>query len=504
LIRWSLTPLFLATSAVFGAAAGQERPEAGARPAERQQLDASPALFTVMAAINAAGYDADLESPSNSPLRREVRRAIAARAPASLTLLKRFFAAHHQTDATAEVSQYISFAMCVDGPPDFRWRYKTSDLAPDVAALEGFQDLLATFYREADVEAMWRQAQPAFEAAIARYHRPVTEALTQVNAYLRASTSGPLGTSFHVYVDLLAAPNQVQMRSYGNDYFVVVTPSPDLQIESIRHAYLHFMLDALSMRYATELDNKKTLLDYALASPLLESDYRTDFGLFANECLIKAVEARLAQAPTRQGLIDQALRSGYVMTPAFAEGLIAYEKQEQSLRFYYPTLVDSIKLKREAQRLDKIEFLSERPGPKARLTERPVEPTGPYKTLEEAERLYFAEPPDLKNAKAAYERLLKEAAEKPLQAKAYYGLARIALHQNDPDAAERLLGQTLECDPDPQVKAWTEVYLGRLADAAGETERAIQRYQAALAVQGASEKARKAAQQGIEKASGRH
>jgi predicted negative regulator of RcsB-dependent stress response len=133
-----------------------------------------------------------------------------------------------------------------------------------------------------------------------------------------------------------------------------------------------------------------------------------------------------------------------------------------------------------------------------------VEPTGPRKTLEEAEKLYFAEPPDLENAKAGYLQLLKETTDKPLQAKAYYGLARVALRQNDPDAAEQLLAKTLESEPDPQTKAWTAVYLGRLSEAAGERERAIERYQFALAIEGAPEKARQAARQGIEKVSGKH
>ena len=38
------------------------------------QLDASPTLFTVMAAINAVGYDADLASTNNHPVRNAIRR----------------------------------------------------------------------------------------------------------------------------------------------------------------------------------------------------------------------------------------------------------------------------------------------------------------------------------------------------------------------------------------------------------------------------------------------
>ena len=46
---------------------------------EKGQLDASPALFAVMAAINAAGYDADAASPTNSPLRETIRKELAAK-----------------------------------------------------------------------------------------------------------------------------------------------------------------------------------------------------------------------------------------------------------------------------------------------------------------------------------------------------------------------------------------------------------------------------------------
>jgi tetratricopeptide (TPR) repeat protein len=506
LIRCSLALLILTTWTVSGVARGQERPETKtAKPTGQGQLDASPALFTVMAAINAVGYDADLENSSNSPLRGAVRRWVAAKAtPGSLAELRRFFLNHRQTDPVAELSQYISFALCVEGPPEFRWRYRLADLAPDVEPLDGLQGLLAKFYKDADMEGAWRQSQPVFEDAIARYHGPVTNALTLVNAYLRASASGSLRARFQIYVDLLAAPNQVHMRSYRDEYFVVLTSSPEPQIETVRHAYLHFMLDPLPVRHAEELEKKRGLIDYAQGAPFLEDYYKNDFPRLANECLIKAVEARLAPASARQGMIDQALRQGYVMTPAWADALTLYEKQEQSLRFFYPKLVADIDLKREEQRLEKIEFASERPAPKIRLAEHPVEPTGPQKTLEDAERLYFAEPPDLANAKAGYLRVLNETADKTLRAKALYGLARVALRQNDPDKAETLFGETLESQPDPQVKAWAQVYLGRLAEAAGQSEQATQRYRAALAVEGASEKARQAAREGIEKASGRH
>jgi len=93
---------------------------------------------------------------------------------------------------------------------------------------------------------------------------------------------------------------------------------------------------------------------------------------------------------------------------------------------------------------------------------------------------------------------LKETDEKPLHAKAYYGLARIAALEKDPELAERLFRKTLESDPDGYTKAWTHVYLGRLAEAAGERERAAEEYKAALAVEGASVAARQGAEKGLQ------
>ena len=48
------------------------------------------------------------------------------------------------------------------------------------------------------------------------------------------------------------------------------------------------------------------------------------------------------------------------------------------------------------------------------------------------------------------------------------------------------------------MKAWASVYMGRLADAAGERDQAAAHYRNALAVQGASDAARRAAEQGIQ------
>ena len=124
------------------------------------------------------------------------------------------------------MGQYISFALAVKGPPDFEYKFRKVDLPPDVDGLEGFSELMVRFHREAGMDDLWKQAQPFFDKAIERYHEPVSQAVLEVNAYLRSVTSGLFGRRFQIYLDLLGAPNQIQVRGYADDYYIVITPIP--------------------------------------------------------------------------------------------------------------------------------------------------------------------------------------------------------------------------------------------------------------------------------------
>src|ERR1700736_2349236 len=153
------------------------------------------------------------------------------------------------------------------------------------------------------------------------YHGPLTAPIFHANAYLRNPTSGFPGRRFQIYVDLLGAPNQIQTRSYKDDYFVVVTPSPEPQIDDIRHAWLHYLLDPLALKYSEQLTRIKPLGDYARAAPALDERYKDDFLLLVTESLIKAVESRLARSEERRQMMHSAMREGCVSTAAFAAGL---------------------------------------------------------------------------------------------------------------------------------------------------------------------------------------
>ncbi len=386
-------------------------------PQSQNQLDGNQALFTVLAAINAAGYDAEINAASTHPFRHALRTELGTKNLESIYQLKRFFKEHQLKDPNAELSQYISYALLINGAPEFDYRDPDMVRPPDATSLEGLSPLLAALYKEANLETYWQRAQPFYDQLIAQYHEPVSRAILEANAFARNTTNSYLGRHFQIYVDLLGAPNQSQARSYGDDYFVVVTPSAELQLDGIRHGYLHFLIDPLGIKYGEEINKKHALGDYAQGAALLPERYKTDFVDLTTECIIKAMEARLDHQPSK---VERAMKEGYVLTAAMAEQLAVYESQEVALRLYFPNLITALDFRREEQRMSKIEFAS-KDGASARVVrparslEAPVL-TGAAKTLDDAESAYAAR--DLARAKQNFLKVMEQTAEQPLHAKA--------------------------------------------------------------------------------------
>ncbi|HEY3837400.1 MAG TPA: hypothetical protein VGL72_12545, partial [Bryobacteraceae bacterium] len=130
--------------------------------AQNNQLDSNIQLFTVLAAANAAGFDAGLDSPlyqaaikADSPnvarLRLEIRKALEARKLPVISELKKIYADHKPRHDAEDFSQYVSLALSISGPPDFNWKGRQVDTPPDAVALEEFRSLLGDFYIQAGI-----------------------------------------------------------------------------------------------------------------------------------------------------------------------------------------------------------------------------------------------------------------------------------------------------------------------------------------------------------------
>jgi tetratricopeptide (TPR) repeat protein len=97
--------------------------------------------------------------------------------------------------------------------------------------------------------------------------------------------------------------------------------------------------------------------------------------------------------------------------------------------------------------------------------------------------------------------VFEQTADKQLHGRSYYRLGLIAIRQNQKDQAVEMFERTVNDNPDPMTTAWAHVYLGRLAQAKGDPDKAKEQFKLALSIDGASPMAKTAAEKGLQSSS---
>ena len=464
------------------------------------RLESSPQLFATVGALFAAGFDRSPNAPSGDPL---VARLRALQGPAT-EALREYYRSHSSDDPAATISRYVTFALVAGPPPKFELTVGREELPPDVLELDGFGPILANFYQEAGIEALWREVQPRYEQSRLLLREPLGHLVLTGAAYLRELLrTGP--RTFTVYVEPLVG-GQTHVRNIGDRYAVVINPAVNSS-DDMRHAFLHFLLDPLVIRHREQLLPKEPLFRAALRAPRLPASFRSDSLAFFAECLVQAVELRLRRLPAA-GLaveLDRSEGDGLVLVRPLMPALAAFEAAEPAMSFYFPDLLRSIDVYAERERLQTIAFTpaSESSGPAAAAARPAAAISELDQALMDGDRLTAAR--DAAGAAAAYERALSIAPRDP---RALYGFAVASVLSGQAERAYDLFTQVVSAAsgadpatrPDPVTLAWAHVYLGRMHDLAGEREQALKEYHSALAVAGAPEAAHQAAQRGVEQA----
>lgn len=493
----------IAVAAVSIAALSQAQFEAPPQSAPVQdavRFEVSESVFVAMALINAVGYDEDLESPSNHPARKWVRQQLLGQNAPILEDLRQFYKDHRRANWQQELSQYVSFALVTNGPPDFEPRLVWNEMPPEVQNLRGFEAYLKLFYEETDVARLWQTVEPQFEPLLEQYQPAVSDTILKANAYLRNPTSGSTRRSFQVVLDVLGAPNHVETRAYDDVDYVVVTPTTNFPLERVKLAYLHYLLDPVVYRDRAKFEDKRAVMDFALGAPLLGTAYKEDFALLVSACLVRAVAARMEPMPAavREQRVREALEEGFVLTPFFYENLPKFEKQPATMRYFFADLIAGLDVFKENARLKDVRFKDTRETRVVR-ERKTVELTDAQKMLEEAESLLY-DKKDYPGARDLYRKLSEDAGNRSIQSRAYFGLGRVSVLQREPEVAIEFFQRALEFNPDPSTEAWSLVYLGRLAEIQGDPTKAVSHFRAALKVNGLTRPAAEAATKGLEQA----
>ena len=491
----ALLAVLVATGAVLWTAAA---PQAGPGNYSGISVEASPQIFATMCALDAAGFEADESTLADMPGRLALRADLLKAQGPTAEALRQFYRDHALSSPAETLSHYITLALVVGPPPRFQFQSERQALPPDVVTLDGFQELLVSFYREAHLDLRWAKVEPEYEPAVQRYQAALGRIVTSSNGYLREILKQSQGRTFTVYVEPLVGA-RTNFRNYGDHYSIVVGTSGE-PLDTIQHAYLHFMLDPLVLRQRQAVNTKSALLDIAARAPQLPVEYRQDFVALVDECLIKAVELRLRRlAP---GQLEAALReadaSGFVLVRPFAAELVKFEKAEPAMSYYFPDLIVGLDVAAERKRLQRITFAAAAPAAAEQTATESVQPSELDRALAQGERELALQ--DIPAATATFEQVL---AKYPDDARALYGLAIASVLSGKAERARELFEKFVAAPASADSvsnTAWAHVYLGRIHDLKRERELAVNEYRAALAVEGAPEAARAAAQHGADAA----
>jgi hypothetical protein len=143
------------SSSSKGGETDQANPVTRPRAAQIEQggaavtLEVSEPLFQVASALNACGYDADLDksAPVRAEVRADMNQALAASEAArtSRDALCQYITEHRQNDLGLDVGQYVSLALYLSPPPELTPNVSELDLPPQAASVVNVLPLLRAF-----------------------------------------------------------------------------------------------------------------------------------------------------------------------------------------------------------------------------------------------------------------------------------------------------------------------------------------------------------------------
>jgi len=469
-------------------------------------MDGNEAMFATMCALYASGFESEISTDNWSAFRAQLREQLRRQQGPAVDAVRQFYREHQSRDTGAMLSRYVWFGI-VSGPaPKFQPVLRRDELPPEVLTLEGFSEILSSYYTEQKIGQLWKQVQPVYNQEIDRLHDPISQIVLVANAYLRQLSDPGQARTFKIIVEPLVG-RITSVRNYGDHYSIVLSGSEEIPIDVVRHAYLHFLLDPLPLMFSHVTVVKRPVYDVAAKAPRLSPELKDDFNSWFGECTVRAVEIKLRKlSPSeREAALSKNDADGYVLVRPIFDGLTAYEKGEPSMRIYFPDLVRGIDVKTEVARDTALHFAPAAPDePQEKLAGEVVAPKhrGPadlpndqdvIAQLTAGERFIADRNP--RAAEAAFKAVL---AKYPDQDRAWYGLGLVALLDRDGEKAKEIFGRLTSSDraanEEPMILAWSHVYLARVLDAEGALEKSRSEYQAALAVPGAPAKAQEAAQ----------
>ena len=298
------------------------------RPASTFQLagygidfQADPRLIVMMAALEAAGWNALPAGRAPSAFRAMVRKDLADLDPQLRERLRVFYERNllpAPATPADQASRYVSLALALTPAPSLDAPERSDDLPSGLLEVLDFAPLVREFYRRSGIEDKMVTYVRAYQAEGDRLRGPTTDMVRGLLTYLhtqpmtfsteRVEVKSPTAKKnqekkaytfrqkdrrFFIQPDLLAAPGAINFRIIGDDYYAIVPEGTDPTSSELRRAYLQYVIDALVLRFNKDIAARRDQLRQLINDrQKANGQVSTDVFLTVSRSLVAAADAR--------------------------------------------------------------------------------------------------------------------------------------------------------------------------------------------------------------------
>jgi len=447
-------------------------------------IDQDLRVFTVVAALNVAGFDVELGSQYH-PVRADIRKIAETLDPDLLQRLRNFYRTHKNGRPDDEqLAKYISLAVVLTDPPQLKPVSREETLPDDAREVLAFADLLREFFQKAAITRTYARLGLAYEREMDRMGPAIREMITKTDSYLRVPAGTLASQTMRITVELGVPQNSVNVRSNQDNFFVVLGYASTPKTEEIRHAYLHLRLNSYVTGAMSKVEKREGLMAMLTGQAGVPRDYSMSFENMLTESLIRAVELRIDRTPAARAeeSVRTSYRTGLLLTPYFYAALQPYEEGVASLKDDLPTLFAAVDVAKEQARFQQTFHSIPIPERQPLRAEVPPPPAKVDPVLELLRTAQAAFDRDKSKARESFEKVLRDFD--PNNGRALYGIALIEMDKGDKenlDEALKYFDRAIKSDSaDPSMKTWSYIYSGHILDFKCDRPSALENYRKAV------------------------
>ena len=290
-----------------------------------------PRLIVMMAALEAAGFQASSSGSEPSVFRSQVRKDLATLDPDLRNRMRTFYE-RNKLPAPAtpadQAARYVSLAFALGPPPTLDAPARSEELPSSLLEVLDFAPLVQEFYRRSNIGELLVSYTRAYQAEGDRLRKPTADMVNSVLSYLhtrpitvsleRVKVSAPGNNkkknepkietrqrdrSFYVVPDLLGVPGAINFRVIGDEYFAVVPEGTDPGDSELRRAYLQYVIDPLVVRFGREIAERREQIKQLLTErEKTGAAVSPDVFLAVSRSLVAAADTRYDEARRLESL----------------------------------------------------------------------------------------------------------------------------------------------------------------------------------------------------------